>query len=71
MEDYYIRYQLRAFVNDVKDIPDIKSQLIRNCHRLFYENGVEIMSPAYEVQRSAGPPTREQMREYVSPKVRE
>jgi small-conductance mechanosensitive channel len=69
MEDYYIRYQLRAFVNDVKNIPDIKSELIRKCHRLFYENGVEIMSPAYEVQRNLSPPTREELREYVRPKV--
>jgi len=69
MKDFYIAYELKAYVNDVTNLRDIKSELIRKCHTLFYENGVEILSPAYHVVRQEDAPKPDIMKGYVDSKL--
>ena len=70
MHDYYIKYELKAYINNVKRMRKIKSELIRKCHTLFYKNGVEILSPAYFVKRNEIGPSDDEMKKFVRSKVK-
>ena len=69
MQDYYIKYELKAYTMDVLRMREIKSELIRKCHTLFYENGVEILSPAYLVRRSEEHPDKKVLKALVKPRL--
>ena len=69
MQDYYIKYELKAYTMDVLRMREIKSELIRKCHTLFYENGVEILSPAYLVHRSEEHPDKKALKGLVKPRL--
>lgn len=45
--DFAANYQLNAYCSDVKDLPQIYSDLYANIQDVFNEHGVQIMSPAY------------------------
>ena len=70
MQDYYIRYELKAYIEDVRGIRTIKSELIRKCHTLFYENGVEILSPAYLVRRTEENRDSDNIKKCVKPRIK-
>jgi small-conductance mechanosensitive channel len=46
--DYAVNYELNAYCQDDKQIPQLYSRLHANIQDLFNEHGVQIMSPAYE-----------------------
>ncbi|HEQ78716.1 MAG TPA: mechanosensitive ion channel [Euryarchaeota archaeon] len=50
LSNHAIEYQLVAYTNQDK-IRRIRSEIMRNMQDVFYENGVEILSPIYEVRR--------------------
>ncbi len=60
--DYAINYVLKAATDRPTDIPMIRSKLIENVQRSFYEAGVEILSPMYIVRRGEEPPDAVEVR---------
>ncbi len=64
--DYAINYKLRAFTDKVDLYFQIKSDLMENLQEMFYEEGVEIMTPWQLVKRDDTKPTREEvMKRYM------
>jgi small-conductance mechanosensitive channel len=51
LDDFYISYQINAFIKNAKHILRIKSDLHQNIQDEFNRGGVEIMSPHYRSER--------------------
>lgn len=52
LDDYYVSYQLNAYIQDADNQPKIMSQLHANIQDMFNHAGVEIMSPHYRANRN-------------------
>ncbi|MGL4332332.1 MAG: mechanosensitive ion channel family protein [Bacteroidales bacterium] len=52
LDDYYVSYQLNAYIQDADRQPRIMSQLHANIQDMFNHAGVEIMSPHYRANRN-------------------
>ena len=63
MGDYAITYKLRAYTTNAKVMFQVRSNLMMNVQKQFYEHGVEILSPWYLVQREDKMPTSEEVRQ--------
>ena len=45
--DFSVEYQINGYCEDIRDLPQIYSDLHANIQDVFNEHGVQIMSPAY------------------------
>jgi small-conductance mechanosensitive channel len=57
LDDFYISYQINAYIRDAKRLLRIKSSLHQNIQDEFNRSGVEIMSPHYRSHRDGNPVT--------------
>lgn len=51
LDDYYVSYQLNAYINEVNKQARIYSELHQNIQDVFNERGIEILSPHYRAMR--------------------
>ncbi len=51
LDDFYVSYQLNAYINEVSRQAGIYSDLHRNIQDVFNERGIEILSPHYKALR--------------------
>lgn len=51
LDDWYVSYQLNAYTNSPNSMAQIYSNLHQEIQNVFFENGVEIMSPHYQAMR--------------------
>jgi small-conductance mechanosensitive channel len=51
LDDWYISYQLNAYIRNPEKMPAIYSEIHKNIHIAFDEAGLEIMSPHYQAIR--------------------
>jgi small-conductance mechanosensitive channel len=57
LDDFYISYQINAYIKDAHSIIKIKSVLHQNIQDEFNRAGIEIMSPHYRSERDGNPVT--------------
>jgi small-conductance mechanosensitive channel/preprotein translocase subunit Sss1 len=57
LEDWYVCYQLNAYINNPKRMPAIYSEIHKNIHIAFDAAGIEIMSPHYQAIRDGNAST--------------
>ncbi|SMC78704.1 mechanosensitive ion channel family protein [Pedobacter africanus] len=57
LEDWYVSYQLNAYIDNPKRMPAIYSEIHKNIHIAFDEAGVEMMSPHYQAIRDGNAST--------------
>jgi small-conductance mechanosensitive channel len=57
LDDFYISYQINAYIKDATRLLMIKSALHQNIQDEFNRAGVEIMSPHYRSERDGNPVT--------------
>jgi small-conductance mechanosensitive channel len=57
LDDFYISYQINAYIKDASKILRIRSELHQNIQDEFNRSGVEIMSPHYRSERDGNPVT--------------
>ncbi|WP_449436079.1 hypothetical protein [Pedobacter steynii] len=57
LEDWYVSYQINAYISDPCIMAVIYSELHRNIHEAFDKAGVEIMSPHYQAIRDGNEST--------------
>jgi small-conductance mechanosensitive channel len=57
LDDFYISYQINAYIKDARRLLRIKSALHQNIQDEFNRAGVEIMSPHYRSERDGNPVT--------------
>lgn len=57
LDDYYVSYQINAFIRDADNQPRIMSQLHATIQDKFNHAGVEIMSPHYRANRNGNATT--------------
>lgn len=57
LDDWYVSYQLNAYISDPKIMALIYSELHKNIHEAFDAAGVEIMSPHYQAIRDGNAST--------------
>ncbi|MNK24990.1 Miniconductance mechanosensitive channel MscM precursor [compost metagenome] len=57
LEDWYVSYQLNAYISNPKRMPAIYSEIHKNIHIAFDAAGVEIMSPHYQAIRDGNEST--------------
>ena len=57
LEDWYVSYQLNAYIDNPKRMPAIYSEIHKHIHITFDEAGVEIMSPHYQAIRDGNAST--------------
>lgn len=55
LDDFFISYQINAYIRNAHDILQIKSDLHQNIQDEFNRAGVEIMSPHYRSERDGNP----------------
>jgi small-conductance mechanosensitive channel len=51
LDDFYVEYQLNAYINEASKQAAIYSQLHQHIQDVFNEKGIEILSPHYRTQR--------------------
>lgn len=51
LNDFYVEYQLNAYINSPASIPKIKSEIHQNIQDRFREKEIEILSPHYRMMR--------------------
>ncbi len=51
LDDFYISYQINAYIKNARQIIQIKSDLHQNIQDAFNKAGIEIMSPHYRAER--------------------
>ena len=51
LDDFYVSYQLKAFINQPEKLPQIYSNLLQNIQDHCNEAGIEILSPHYTALR--------------------
>ena len=71
LDDFYISYQVNAFIKDSHAQARIKSHLHQNIQDGFNHAGIEIMSPHYRAERDGNPVTIPDEEEIVLPPVKE
>lgn len=64
LNDFYVEYQLNAYVNDASGIPKVKSEIHQNIQDAFKEKEIEILSPHYRMQRKDYTFEKSEMGEY-------
>lgn len=47
LDDFYVTYELNVFINNPKAMGKVKSDLHQNIQDIFFENGIELVSPNY------------------------
>jgi small-conductance mechanosensitive channel len=57
LDDFYISYQVNAYIMDATNIPKIRSDLHQHIQDEFNRAGVEIMSPHYRAERDGNETT--------------
>jgi small-conductance mechanosensitive channel len=57
LDDFYISYQINAYIKDAKNFLKIRSDLHQNIQDEFNKAGVEIMSPHYRAERDGNETT--------------
>lgn len=57
LEDWYVSYQVNAYISNPEHMASIYSELHKNIHLAFNEAGVEIMSPHYQAIRDGNQST--------------
>lgn len=57
LEDFYVAYQINAYIRDANNQADIYSELHQNIQDVCNEKGIEIMSPHYRAARDGNTPT--------------
>ena len=57
LSDWYPVYQINAYIREADKLAQIYSDLHQNIHDLFYEAGIEIMSPHYMAMRDGNEST--------------
>jgi small-conductance mechanosensitive channel len=63
LDDFYISYQINAYIRDADKMLHIKSELHQNILDSFNRGGVEIMSPHYRAERDGNEVTIPKNRE--------
>lgn len=71
LDDFYISYQINAYIKDAHSIMKIKSNLHQNIQDEFNRSGVEIMSPHYRSERDGNKVTIPDEWEIMLPAVKE
>ena len=71
LDDFYISYQINAYIKDAHSIVKIKSNLHQNIQDEFNRSGVEIMSPHYRSERDGNKVTIPDEWEIGLPPVKE
>jgi small-conductance mechanosensitive channel len=56
LDDFYVSYQINAYIKKAKGIVKIKSDLHQNIQDEFNRAGMEIMSPHYRAERDGNAP---------------
>lgn len=72
LDDFYVNYEVNAFTDHPEKMERIYSGLHRSIQRIFFENGVEILSPHYRAVRGgaeAAIPAGHVPDEYVPPAI--
>jgi small-conductance mechanosensitive channel len=62
-QNHAIGYKLRAYIDDPEKQFTVRSDIMVMMHRVFTENGVEILSPVYEIGRIQYPPSQDEIKE--------
>ena len=57
LEDFYVSYQINAYIREANKQGDIYSMLYQNIQDVCNEQGIEIMSPHYRTQRDGNETT--------------
>lgn len=57
LDDFYVSYQINAYILDVHRLPAIYSSLHQNIQDVCNQRGIEIMSPHYRAMRDGGTST--------------
>ena len=57
LEDYYVSYQINAYIREANKQADIYSELHQNIQDVCNERGIEIMSPHYRAERDGNTTT--------------
>lgn len=57
LEDFYVAYQINAYIRESNKQADIYSELHQNIQDVCNENGIEIMSPHYRAARDGSTTT--------------
>ncbi|MNV74843.1 Mechanosensitive ion channel [compost metagenome] len=57
LDDWYVSYQINAFISRPESMGGIYSELHKNIHEAFDAAGVEIMSPHYQAIRDGNAST--------------
>ena len=57
LDDFYVSYQLNAYINEVNKQARIYSDLHQNIQDVFNERGIEILSPHYKALRDGNSTT--------------
>lgn len=51
LDDWYVSYQINAYTNEPNKMAQVYSNLHQEIQNVFFEHGVEIMSPHYQAMR--------------------
>lgn len=73
LDDYYVSYELNAYIDDPLDAPAIEAELHKNIQDKCNENDIEILSPQYSALRDGNHSTIPEgflPQNYESPKFR-
>ena len=57
LEDFYVSYQINAYIREANKQADIYSELFQNIQDVCNERGIEIMSPHYRASRDGNATT--------------
>jgi len=57
LEDFYVSYQINAYIREANKQADIYSELYQNIQDVCNERGIEIMSPHYKASRDGNATT--------------
>ncbi|MEO9070651.1 MAG: mechanosensitive ion channel domain-containing protein [Ginsengibacter sp.] len=57
LEDFYVSYQINAYIREANKQTDIYSELFQNIQDVCNERGIEIMSPHYKASRDGNATT--------------
>ena len=71
LDDFYVSYQINAYIKNAHGIVKIKSDLHQNIQDEFNRAGVEIMSPHYRAERDGNTVTIPPEWEMELPPMRE
>jgi small-conductance mechanosensitive channel len=70
LEDFYVRYEIRAYTDRANEIHLIEAALCQQIQDEFFREGVEICSPHFEAKREGKVQIPEEMRGDPAPTVR-